>query len=140
MPESTKSLKLNPSAEFRWLRTGQEALEQMLAAIQSARRSVCLEMYIVHTSPIAEKYRQALVDAAQRGVAVKVLVDALGSMSLPDSFWNVLRTAGGQFRWFNPLRLNRLGLRDHPKILVCGDAGAFFCGVYISSGYYGDGV
>src|ERR1043166_273983 len=140
MPESTKSLKLNPSTEFCWLRTGEDALEQMLAAIRSARRLVCLEMFIVYSSPIAEKFRQALVDACQRGVVVKVLVDALGSMSLPDSFWSALRTAGGQFRWFNPLRLNRLGLRDHRKILVCDDTIAFIGGFNISTEYQGDGV
>src|SRR5258706_481173 len=38
------------------------------------------------------------------------------------------------------LPFNRLGLRDHRKILVCDDAIAFIGGFNISTEYQGDGV
>jgi cardiolipin synthase A/B len=73
-------------------------------------------------------------------VTVRVLVDALGSMSLPWSFWKPLLEAGGEVRQFNPLSLNQLGIRNHRKLLVCDDQVAFVGGFNIAPEYDGDGV
>ena len=112
----------------------------MLAAIDAAGESVRLEMYIFHPSPSADKFRQALIGACQRGLRVQVLVDALGSINLPDSYWELFRVSGGEFRWFNPLNLNRLAFRDHRKLLVCDDKVAFIGGFNVASEYCGDGI
>jgi cardiolipin synthase len=112
----------------------------MLNSIGSARESIRLEMYIFRASPIGEAFRDALVDACQRGVSVQVLNDALGSISLPETFWDPLVRAGGKFRWFNPLRLKRFGFRDHRKVLVCDNEVAYVGGYNIGPEYQGDGV
>jgi cardiolipin synthase A/B len=130
----------NRETECEWLRTGEQALEQMLAAIAAATKSVRLEMYIVHAGPIADEFRTALVNARQRGLRVRVLVDAFGSAYLPDAFWNPLRERGGEFRWFNPIGLRRVFIRDHRKLLVCDDELAFIGGFNIATEYSGDGV
>lgn len=127
-------------AEYKWLHTGEEALEEMLAAIAGASQSVRLEMYIFHAGPTADQFRDALVNACKRGLRVRVLVDALGSAYLPDSFWETFRGSGGQFRWFNPLNLHRIFIRDHRKMLVCDDELAFIGGFNIATEYRGDGV
>ena len=103
---------------FRWLRTGEQCLDRMLDLIANARRSIHLEMYIFSPGEIGVRFREALVAARMRGVRVQVLVDALGSLTLPASFWEPLIEIGGEFRWFNPLSLERLAFRDHRKILV----------------------
>lgn len=126
--------------EYKWLPTGEEALEEMLAAIEDATQSIRLEMYIFHAGPTADQFRDALVKACQRGVRVRVLVDALGSAYLLDSFWQTLRDSGGEFRWFNPLSLHRMFIRDHRKMLVCDDELAFIGGFNIATEYRGDGV
>jgi len=126
--------------ECTWLPTGEEALQEMLTAIAAATRSVRLEMYIVNAGPIADEFRRALIHARQRGLRVRVLVDAFGSAYLPDSFWNPLRELGGEFRWFNPIGLRRVFIRDHRKILVCDDEVAFVGGFNIATEYSGDGV
>jgi cardiolipin synthase len=127
-------------AEYQWLHTGEEALEEMLAAIAGASQSVRLEMYIFHAGPTADQFRDALVNACKRGVRVRVLVDALGSAYLPDSFWETFRGGGGEFRWFNPLGLHHVFIRDHRKMLVCDDELAFIGGFNIATEYRGDGV
>lgn len=135
VPETPTS----PTA-FRWLRCGAEAFPPMLEAIQAARQSIRLEMYILRASPLADRFRDALVAAARRGVRVQVLLDALGCLSLSASYWNALVEAGGQFRWFNPLRVGRMVYRDHRKMLVCDEWHAFVGGLNISPEYEGDGV
>ena len=135
-------IAIDPSREmdFQWLPTGGEALAEMLAAIAAAQRSVRLEMYIFDPSPVADHFRDALADACRRGATVQVLVDAFGSMSLPDGYWETLRAAGGQVRRFNPNGLKRFGIRDHRKILVCDDDLAIIGGANIAAEYHGDGV
>ncbi len=89
------------TSSFRWLRTGDEALAEMLDAIGAAKKSIRLEMYIFSASPPGETFRDALIGACRRGLQVHVLVDAMGSVTLPDSFWAGLKAAGGHFRWFS---------------------------------------
>ena len=125
---------------FRWLETVDEAFEVMLPAIEAARETIRLEVYIYRDSPIGERCREALIRARQRGVKVKVLVDALGSVSLSEKFWDPFIEAGGEFRWFNPLKLQRLGFRDHRKILVIDDTIGFVGGFNVAPEYQGDGV
>lgn len=129
-----------PNTHFQWLETGAQGLSEMLTCIGTARQSVRLEMYIFHLSETAEKFRIALIDAAQRRVRVRVMIDALGSYALPDDFWATLRAAGGEVRRFNPLKINRLGFRDHRKMLVCDDKVAFVGGFNVGTEYEGDGI
>ncbi len=126
--------------EYEWLETGGEILSRMLAAIAEARESICLEMYIVNGGAIARQFREALIQARRRGARARVLVDAVGSMFLPESFWAPLRESGGEFRWFNPVSLSGWSIRDHRKLLVCDDRLAFVGGVNIAPEYQGDGV
>lgn len=128
------------ASSFRWLRTGAETLAAMRDAIQAARQSVRLETYIFDSSPTGHSFRQALLDARNQGARVQVLVDAVGSLRLSDAFWQPLRQAGGEVRWFNPLRLERISYRDHRKLLVVDEARAFVGGCNIAAEYDGDGV
>ncbi len=112
----------------------------MLAAIDAAQNTVCLETYIFTASPVGERFREALVRAKQRGARVRVLFDAIGSISLPWSFWQPLLSAGGEVRQFNPLALKRFGIRNHRKLVVCDDRVAFVGGFNIASEFDGDGV
>jgi cardiolipin synthase len=112
----------------------------MVAAIDEARRSVRLEMYIYSSEPPGDQFRDALVRAARRGVHVRVLLDAIGSLALPASFWKPLLDVGGKFSWFNPLKIGRLSYRDHRKLLVCDEETAFIGGFNIAPEYVGDGV
>ena len=112
----------------------------MLAAINGAQESVCLEIYFYASDSLGERFREALIRARQRGARVRVLIDALGSIGLAAAFWQPLRAVGGEVRHFNPLALDRLGVRNHRKLLVCDGRVAFVGGFNIASKYDGDGV
>src|SRR5881394_1258678 len=123
-----------------WLCSGDKIFPEMLAALDVARDSVCLEMYTFSASPLGERFRDALVRAQERGAKVRVLVDGLGSAGLPGDFWEPLVRAGGEARVFNPLALLRFTIRDHRKMVVCDDRIAFIGGFNIAPEYEGDGV
>ena len=131
---------MDPNFPFRWITTGDQVVAEMLTAISGAKRSIRLEMYIFVPGPSSELLRQALVSACQRGVRVRILLDAWGSIALPSTYWDVLRLNSGQFRWFNPITLRQLAFRDHRKMLVCDDEVAIIGGFNIGPSYTGDGV
>lgn len=133
---------------YNWLCTGDEVFPAMLAAIEEAKTEVCLETYTFSIGSPGERFRDVLVRARQRGLRVRVLVDALGSYSLPADFFQPLEAAGAEVRrfnpfevtLFNPLALNRMSIRNHRKLLVCDDRVAFVGGFNIAPEYEGDGV
>ena len=125
---------------YQWLRHGQDALDAMLDAIASARNSIRLEMFIYRPDAVGDTFLAALIAAQQRGVRVRVMCDAVGSLELMTSYWDELVQAGGEFRWFNPIDIQRLIHRDHRKILVVDEQTAFIGGFNIGAEYCGDGV
>jgi cardiolipin synthase len=124
----------------QWLCAGQEIFPAMLKAIAAAQKSIRLETYIYSDGKLGRQFLVALLAAAQRGVQVQILVDALGSWLLLDDFFEPLVAAGVEVRRFNPLHLWRFGVRNHRKLLICDDATMFIGGFNVADEYDGDGV
>jgi cardiolipin synthase A/B len=113
-----------------------------LAAIRSAQQRVLLENYIIRNDEVGRVFRDALVERAQSGVFVAVVVDWVGCLGQSrNSFWAPLREAGGEVRVFNPPLLGQpFGWisRDHRKLLVVDGVHGFLSGVCISAKWLGD--
>ncbi|SHE57829.1 Phosphatidylserine/phosphatidylglycerophosphate/cardiolipin synthase [Modicisalibacter ilicicola DSM 19980] len=98
------------------------------SAIDRARESILLELYLMESGRLADRLIAALERAARRGVAVRVLLDGFGAMRLAEADRQRLRTAGVALRFFNPLAWRALGqnlTRDHRKLLVVDERLAF---------------
>lgn len=118
---------------------GSDLYEDMLAAIARARHQVLLESYIWKSDETGERFKQALYDAAARGVEVHAIFDGFANLVVSPRFKHfrppvrVLQypvySAG--LRFFD---LGRYG-RDHRKILVVDDEVAFVGGYNIGSAY-----
>ncbi|MCU4181843.1 phospholipase D-like domain-containing protein [Bosea sp. BH3] len=122
------------------LHTGDEAYAAMLAAIEGARRSIILESYIFDRDPAGLRIADALIGAHRRGVAVRVLIDAVGARYSVPSIAGHLREGGVGFDVFNGniimgLKLPYANLRTHRKILVVDGAVAFMGGMNIRQGF-----
>lgn len=113
---------------FTLLPESKRFLPAMLTAIDNARTSIALELYLMETGRLTDRLITALSAAVQRGVAVMVLLDGLGSMGLVEEDRQRLRDAGVALRFFNPLAWQGLSknlTRDHRKILVIDGQIAF---------------
>lgn len=110
---------------------GDEAFPAMLQAIAGARRSITLTTYIFDNDPTGRAFLAALADAHRRGVAVRVLVDDVGSRYTRPPMPGLLRRAGVPVAAFLPTRVPRLfryaNLRNHRKLMVV-DGRLGFCG------------
>lgn len=129
-----------PAHEFVWHGTGFSLLEAMLHQIEAARQSVCMETYTFADTEIGGRFRDALAAAAGRGVKVRLLVDAVGSLEMKNAYFNTVVEGGGEMRWFNRLKLSSFSFRDHRKLLITDGETACVGGCNISTEYHGDGI
>jgi cardiolipin synthase len=76
------------------LRNGEEYFPRLLAEIDSATQSIYIETYIFELDSIGQKVWMGLAAAAQRGVAVHLLIDGFGSQAAADRLIALLRPKG----------------------------------------------
>jgi cardiolipin synthase len=119
------------------LRSGREYFPALLVAIEGAQREVWLETYIFADDPAGRMVADALVRAAQRGVAVRVLVDGWGARHyLTPALDAMLRGGGVDLMRYRPdirpwdFRSNRLR-RLHRKICHVDGRIAFVGGINV---------
>ena len=115
---------------------GDACMASLEQAIGAATHHVHMEYYIWEPDATGTRARDLLVAAARRGVEVRVVFDGVGSPAVNRDFWEPLRTAGGQVRVFNPVRLavasiNFANFRTHRKIAVVDGATGFIGGINI---------
>jgi cardiolipin synthase A/B len=132
---------LTPGNKISPLINGDEAFPAMIAAIDSAKKSISLVSYIFDNDPAGNQFIDALRRAVEeRGVEVRVLVDAAGTRySFPPITWK-LRHAKIPFAKFlpssllQPWRVATINLRNHRKVLVVDGQTAFTGGMNIRHG------
>ncbi len=122
--------------KVRPLYDGEQAYPAMLEAITGARNYVYLSTYLFQTDEAGERFIAALGDASERGVDVRVLVDAIGERyDRPRATKLLRRRPAIKVRKFLPLAFSlrglRVNLRNHRKILVCDGAVGFTGGMNI---------
>jgi cardiolipin synthase len=120
---------------IRLLSTGEEYFPQMLRAIGSASRSVHLEAYLYEDDPIGRQVTAQLVQAAARGVRVRVIIDGFGGGEHARGLARELQPHGVQVRIYRPERWwsmrRRLFRRLHRKIVIVDETLAFVGGINV---------
>jgi len=121
---------------------GPEIFPAMLAAIESARRSITYEQFVYKEAPISLALVRALAERCRAGVSVHVLLDGWGVRWFPAAYRERLLAAGCEFAVFRPLSLRTLGVanhRNHRRILVVDGRVAFTGGSGVGDQWLGDG-
>jgi phosphatidylserine/phosphatidylglycerophosphate/cardiolipin synthase-like enzyme len=88
--------------QYDVLTNGDQVLPAMLQAIAAARQRVVLETYIYDSGDVAAEFTTALEQAARRGVACSLVVDAVGASGMEASHVTRLETAGCVVATCNP--------------------------------------
>jgi cardiolipin synthase len=108
----------------------------MLQAIAAAERTITLETYILWSDDVGRQIMDALIERAQAGVKVHLLIDDLGSQQLHDSDINTMQQAGVDVVRYN--RIEKVLLlfnagdvnhRTHRKLLVVDGRVGFTGGI-----------
>ncbi len=119
---------------------GKELFASILLSLEQASSHIHLQMYIFSEDLTGKKVEQALIEAAQRGVKVFVVLDAFGSKELSHHTLDHWRKSGIKVRVFSPLFGNkgmRIRRRLHQKIICVDGRIGFTGGVNVSDRYSG---
>lgn len=140
LPEALKPWVFHPSSgnSVELLSDGRSAYETWIASIATARSSIHLLFYIWKADRIGTRMRDALIDAAKRGVIVRMLLDGVGT-GARGRFFRPLIAAGVEVRWFLPPWRTRSALainfRNHRKLLIVDGEEGFVGGLNVADEY-----
>ncbi len=136
-------------AAFPWTRNntprllinGENAFPEMFTAVRSAEHYVLIQFYILRSDRIGQDLKHLLIETAQRGVAVYVLFDEIGSYGLSRRYLGELRRAGVRITPFLSTRGRRnrfqLNFRNHRKVIVVDGCMGFLGGLNVGDEYLG---
>ncbi|MDA3973047.1 cardiolipin synthase [Enterococcus thailandicus] len=120
---------------------GREKFDALIDDINHAQNHIHLEYYIYRSDDLGVELRDALIVAAQRGVKVRVLLDAWGSTQVSLSFFDELKKKGGEVAFFFPLFVPyinpRINYRNHRKIVVIDGQIGYTGGFNVGNEYLG---
>ena len=118
------------------LADGPERLEALIALIDGARESLRILYYIFLDDAAGTRVRDALSAAADRGVAVSMLVDGFGSTANSE-FLQPLIDRSASFCRFSPRLGRRYLLRNHQKLALADGRKVIIGGFNVADEYFG---
>ena len=130
-----------PGNTLKALNNGDEFYPAMLRDIELAERSITIEAYIYWAGEIGITFANALAAAVQRGIKVKILLDAIGSQSIGNEILGILEKGGCHIAWYNPIRITRLrriNNRTHRKSLIIDGCVGYTGGAGIADHWTGN--
>ena len=122
------------------LNNGDEFFPALMESIDQAQRTINFAVYIWSEGTVSDQLLRALEKKQREGVAVRVLLDGLGSIKVPDEDFEPLIAAGGKVQKFRAPKfgkLTRFHRRNHRRsIVIDGDVG-FTGGMAVSDIWLG---
>ena len=117
------------------LDSGDTCYNSMLGAIDRAKTWILLETYIFDNDRVGHRFVERLAAASERGVEIRVLIDAIGSRYSRPSIRTRLSAAGIRYAPYmggviGP-RLPYANLRTHRKLLIVDGCVCFMGGMNI---------
>ncbi|TRX73533.1 cardiolipin synthase ClsB [Pseudomonas mangiferae] len=128
---------------IRLLENGEAFFPRVFEAIGEARKEILIETFILFEDKVGLALREALIDAAGRGVKIELTLDGFGCADLSVEFLQGLTEAGVKVHFFDP-RSKVMGVRTnvfrrlHRKLVVIDVERAFIGGINYSADHLGD--
>ncbi len=120
---------------------GDATFASIFDGIDAAEEYVLVQFYIVRDDELGRQLKSRLIAKAQSGVRVLFLYDEIGSLGLPDSYIEGLRSADVEIFPFHSRKGSRnrfqLNFRNHRKTVVVDGRIAWIGGHNVGDEYLG---
>jgi phosphatidylserine/phosphatidylglycerophosphate/cardiolipin synthase-like enzyme len=123
---------------LRLLADGHRFLPHIRSALAGAHSRIDIELYICASGALFDEWYRVLSDAVERGVRIRMVLDAVGSRDLSSRDCRRLEDAGIELHWFNPASFTRplaSLVRDHRKLILVDGERAWTGGMGILDEY-----
>ena len=142
LEEAATGVPLIAGNKVQLLFDGPQTMAEMMKAIAAAKNHINFETYIFDQDEMGEKFADLLIAKQREGVTVNVIYDSVGTLGVPQDFFDRMRDGGIKLLAFNPVnpaktRGNgwKLNNRDHRKMLIVDGKVGFTGGINISDTY-----
>lgn len=131
--------ELSLNNNFTLYSDGKRLHEELIKQLRAAKKFIHIEYYRVRNDQYGHEIRDVLIEKAQQGVEVRVMLDFYGSLSFILKNQALMRRKGIiSYSFFNPLRLfahHKANYRTHRKIVVVDGKYGFIGGMNIGEEY-----
>ncbi len=130
-----------PGNKIDVLVNGDRFYPAMLEAIGAAQHSINIVAYIFWDDAIGNRFADALIAKARSGVAVRILVDGIGSRKMSSKMQKRLEEGGCRVARFHPVwwfAVDRISNRTHREITVIDGRVGFQGGAGIADHWTGN--
>lgn len=116
----------------RYFPVGEQMLDAMIEDMEKATKCIFLEYFIVSDGEIWQRIKKVLIEKAQEGVDIRLLIDDFGCLGInTQEFRRELARAGIRLAVFAPIHkdVDRLSFnyRNHQKVTIV-DGNIGYCG------------
>jgi cardiolipin synthase len=119
---------------------GNESAAALFATLSSAATRLDICTYILGDDSFGRDVMQRIVERARAGVEVRLLLDGVGAIQLPQSYFSALRRGGVQTAIFSPLFARKTqgprNLRNHRKMAIADGARLWAGGRNLAAEYF----
>jgi len=142
LEDAATGVPLIAGNQVKLLFDGPQTMAEMMKAIAGAKYSINFETYIFDQDELGDKFAELLMERQRAGVVVNIIYDSVGTLAVPQEFFDRMRKAGIHLVAFNPVnpakvRGNgwKVNNRDHRKMLIVDGKIGFAGGINISDTY-----
>jgi cardiolipin synthase len=144
LPSSLSLLTGSPivsGGNITTLNNGDEFFPSLYEDIRQAKSSIEFSVYIWKKGVVSDTLFDLLVQKAEKGLTVRVILDSFGAMYAPAKSIARLRAAGGTVTWFHPFKFGMLMKyfkRNHTRAIVIDSTIAYTGGMAIADYWLGN--
>jgi cardiolipin synthase len=137
-----ESFELGPAADVtvRLHRDGSESATALFETMQCAKYRLDVCTYILGNDPFGLDAMRRMARCVERGVSVRLLLDGVGAIQLPHSFFSKLKSLGIQTQIFSPLLARKTqgprNLRNHRKMVIADGTRLWAGGRNLAAEYF----
>ncbi|SFF82626.1 cardiolipin synthase [Duganella sp. CF458] len=142
LEEAATGVPLIAGNKVQLLFDGPQTMAEMMKAIAAAKDHINFETYIFDQDELGMQFADLLIQKQKEGVVVNVIYDSVGTIGVPQEFFDHMKEGGVKLLAFNPVnpakaRGNgwKLNARDHRKMLIVDGKVGFTGGINISDTY-----
>ena len=119
--------------------TGRDKFQALFRDIDKAADHIHIEYYVWDDDVIGNQLKNLLIKKSAEGVKIRVIVDAVGSWRVKNSFYEQLRSAGIEVEEFMKVRFpmftSHVNYRNHRKVVVIDGQVGYIGGMNVADRY-----
>ncbi|MDQ0219747.1 cardiolipin synthase [Peribacillus cavernae] len=134
--------KTNINTQTHILKNGEETFQEIKRKLAEAKDFIHMEYYTFRSDRLGKELIDILIDKVEKGIAVRFMYDAVGSISLSGSDIKKMEEAGIVIHPFLPIKHGfynqKFNFRNHRKIIVIDGKVGFVGGLNVGVEYLGE--